>query len=155
MSLENSLENYLKENIPLSVAMGIEVEHASSQRIVLRAPFSNNINHKKTVFGGSLHAVATLACWSLLHVNLVLLEGQKVQLVIARSEVDYLSPVTTDFKAECTMPGAAEWIRFTTTFQKRGKARLKLSSRIPQEGRLCVDYTGVFVALLINENMPL
>lgn len=142
------LEQYLQEHIPISSAMGVTVETASSSHIVLSAPISNNINHKKTVFGGSLHAVATLACWGLLHVNLAEWQEAGVQIVIASSNVAYLAPVDTDFKAECHMPNPAEWDRFKKMLQKKGKARIELHAKIVQKGKLCVNYSGVFVALI-------
>lgn len=141
------LENYLHQHIPISSAIGVKVESASPEKIILTAPFQNNINHKKTVFGGSLHAVATLACWSLLHVNLTELFEDSVQIVIAKSEVDYLAPVASDFKAECLFPDLKAWELFIATFRKKGKARLLLHAKISQNERLCVDYSGVFVAL--------
>ena len=104
INLEKRLEKYLLEHIPISAAMGVKVDRASSTKMVLEAPFANNINHKKTVFGGSLHAVATLACWSLLHYNITERLGDSVQIVIANSKIDYLSPVSKDFKAECCLP---------------------------------------------------
>jgi thioesterase domain-containing protein len=136
------LEEYLHQHIPIASAMGVSVETATSDQIVLKAPLANNINHKKTVFGGSLHAVATLACWSLLHVNL-----EDAQIVIASSEIQYLHPVTRDFQAECRMADRKVWERYVKIFQKKGKARIKLSAMIYQEGKLCVDYSGVFVAI--------
>lgn len=146
MITDIKLEDYLLKHIPISSAMGIEVDKASLSQIVLKAPFSNNINHKKTVFGGSLHAVATLACWSLLHVNLVHL-SDNVQIVISSSEVEYLAPVVSDFKAECHMPDAVEWDRFIKMLKKKGKSRLKLTAKIFQKEQLCVDYSGIFVAI--------
>ena len=148
--MKEKLEKYLLEHIPISAAMGVAVDTASEQKIILKAPISNNINHKKTVFGGSLHAVATLACWSLLHVNLAKNYGESLQIVIASSEISYTSPVTTDFKAECSMPDHAVWDRFTKILQKKGKARINLSGKIYEDGRLCVDYVGTFVARITN-----
>jgi thioesterase domain-containing protein len=142
-----ALEHYLLEHIPITAALGIKVSFVSSEKIVLSAPFDKNINHKQTVFGGSLHAVATLACWGWLHLNL----KERVQIVIAHSEVDYLSPVNTDFEAECHRPDAIEWERFMTIFRRKGKARLTLKAKVVQDGRLCVDYTGTFVALKYSE----
>src|SRR5215204_6245420 len=92
-------EHYLHQHIPISQAMGIQVETASPSTVILYAPFLNNINHKKTAFGGSLHAVATLACWSLLHLHLERLDP--LDLVITQSKVNYLLPVTSDFRAQC------------------------------------------------------
>lgn len=148
---EITLEKYLSEHIPICSAMGIKVDLASSQKIIISAPLSNNINHKKTVFGGSLHAVSTLACWSLLHVNLPEICNKHVQIVIASSEIAYLAPVDFDFKAECCMPDSADWERFTKILQKKGKARIKLSAKIFQGQQLCVDYSGTFVALKTNQ----
>lgn len=143
------LEEYLLKNIPLSSAMGVKVESITSEKIILNAPFLNNINHKQTVFGGSLHAVATLACWSLLHVHLSEIYGNKVQVVIASSEIQYLAPVASDFKAECSMPNIIEWEKFIKIFDKKGKARIKLESKIYKDDQLLVDYSGIFVAIKV------
>ena len=94
-----NLENYLLQHIPLSAAIGVKVEAALSEHVILSAPFLNNINHKNTVFGGSLHAVATLACWSLLYVNLLEMSEKNIQIVIASSEIFYTAPVISDFKS--------------------------------------------------------
>jgi thioesterase domain-containing protein len=145
------LEKYLLKHIPISSSMGVKVDSSSSERVVLKAPFLNNINHKQTVFGGSLHAVATLACWSLLHINLVALFKDPIQIVIASSEIKYLAPVTSDFKAECLHPNIDPWERFLTTLRRKGKARLQLSAKILEKGQLCVDYSGTFVAIVNKE----
>lgn len=144
---EQQLETYLYHQIPLTQAIGIRVEHAALDKVVLFAPLANNINHKHTAFGGSLHAVATLACWSLLYVNLQVINNDPVQIVITRSEIDYLHPVDTDFRAECLMPNKIIWDRFIQILRLKGKARLSLSAKIYHQDRLCVDYRGVFAAL--------
>lgn len=129
------LEKYLHEQIPISSAIGVKVDVVSQEKVVLSAPFLNNINHKQTVFGGSLHAVATLTCWSLLHVNLVELFKDPVQIVIANSEIKYLVPVTSNFKAECLHPHTNVWERFLTILRKKGKARLQLNAKIFEKGQ--------------------
>ncbi len=147
-SKKEKLERYLLENIPISAAMGVKVESASTQKIVLWAPLSNNINHKKTVFGGSLHAVATLACWSLLHVNLDSIGcDSHYQIVIASSQINYFAPIAEDFKANCTMAAPVEWDRFIKILLKKGKSRLNLTAKIYNNKLLCVDYFGTFVAI--------
>ena len=145
-NLESNLENYLLEHIPISKAIGVKVDVASLEKVVLEAPFINNINHKQTVFGGSLHAVATLSCWSLLHVNLKSL-GEDVQIVIASSKIEYLAPVSQDFKAICCQPDNETWQFFLKVLNKKRKARVKLQAKIFQNDKLCVDYSGTFVAI--------
>ncbi len=144
---EQELEAYLYHQIPLTQAIGIRVEQAALDKVILFAPLANNINHKHTAFGGSLHAVATLACWSLLYVNLQAIHHDPAQIVITRSEIDYLHPVDTDFRAECVMPNEIIWNRFIQILRLKGRARLSLSAKIYQQNRLCVDYQGVFAAL--------
>ena len=134
------LKNFLYNSMPLCSAMGIEVVNADPGHVILRAPLQPNINHKMTAFGGSLHSLATLACFSLVHVNV------KGEIVIASSEVEYLAPVTADFQAECKMPDPLEWERFLKIFQKKGRARIKLTSEVWQGDKLCVKFNGAFVA---------
>lgn len=145
--LDDTLETTLLEQIPITSAFGIRVEEASLQKIILSAPFANNINHKKTVFGGSLHAVATLACWSLLHVNMQALFSERIEIVISNSETTYLAPVTSDFRAVCRLSEAKEWDHFIKMLQKKDKGRIQLRAAIFQDDRPAVDYLGTFVAI--------
>ena len=57
-----ALEAFLHEKIPLTRAMGLRVAESSAARLVLEAPLAANVNHLGTAFGGSLHALPTLAC---------------------------------------------------------------------------------------------
>lgn len=144
MPTAKDLEHYLKANIPITDAMGIRVDLATPQKVILSAPYANNINHQKSVFGGSLHAVATLSCWNMLH---LLLYDTSVNIVIASSEIKYLSPVNADFQAECEAPLPQDWDKFLKGLSSKGKARLKLHAKIFHLHKLCVDYSGMFVAM--------
>lgn len=150
--MKKQIEDYLHEYIPISKAMGIAVEEASTDQVILFAPFTNNINHKKTVFGGSLHAVATLACWSLLYVKLKSCHEPEIQengnqIVIAKSEVFYRAPVDEDFKAVCLKPEIESWNFFIKTIKAKNKSRLELHATIHQKEKLCVDYHATFAVL--------
>lgn len=134
------LKKFLYASMPLCSAMQLDVMMAEPDHVILSAPLAPNINHKKTAFGGSLHSVATLACFSLVHVNV------KGEIVIAGSEIEYLAPVTDDFQAECKMPDSFEWDRFLKIFQKKGRARIQLSAEIWQGKQLAVKFKGTFVA---------
>jgi len=138
------IENYLHEQIPLSSAMGVKIVSAGLDGVILSAPFQKNFNHKKTIFGGSLHSLATLACWTYLHFRL---QDQGFELVIQKSEIDYISPVTGDFAAECLAPSDSEWVQFARSLEKKGKGRIHLSAKISQNGMLAVIFHGIFVAL--------
>ena len=144
--MEKQLETYIHKNIPISLAMGIQVKAASPQKVILKVPFENNINHQKTVFGGSLHAAATLACWSLLYLNLKKINEQK-QVIIASSQIDYLLPVDDNFEVECLEPAFDLWQHFIKTLKAKGKARITLYATIKHKEKLAVTYEGMFVAI--------
>lgn len=146
-SNERQLESYLHQHIPISKAIGIKALHASTDKVVLTAPLLNNINHKKTIFGGSLHAVATLACWGLVHINLKN-KNLKNQIVITQSETCYHLPVDSDFNVECVLPDRENWERFIKILTAKKRGRIHLSAHIYHKERLCVSYHATFAAIL-------
>ncbi|WP_286830711.1 MULTISPECIES: YiiD C-terminal domain-containing protein [Kordiimonas] len=146
MKSPEALEDYLYRNIPISEAMGVRVARASTDSISLTAPLQANINHKRTAFGGSLQAVATLACWTLLHVNLRE-DADPSEIVITNSNIDYIRPVTADFTATATLPDGARWQQFLKTFDRHGRARIQLTAHVMQDDDVAIDYTGTFAAL--------
>jgi thioesterase domain-containing protein len=143
----HDLQVYLEDAIPLVKAMGVAVESADRERVVLTAPLAPNTNHQSTAFGGSVAGLATLACWGWLWT--VLREhGIQGQLVVSRSEVDYLKPVTTDFVSTCAAPGGTATEVFLRTLERRGRARLALTATVADSnGVLCARFMGEFVAV--------
>jgi thioesterase domain-containing protein len=138
------LEHYLHDNIPLVQHMQIQVVSYDEHGLVLSAPLAANINHKLTAFGGSLAALATLACWGVLW---LMLEPQPdLHIVVNESHIRYLRPVTGTLVAKCAVPDAVARERFIDTLHRRRKARLQMSSQVIQDGILCSELTGTFVA---------
>lgn len=140
------LQNYLYEHIPLTKSMGIIVQKVTEEEVILEAPIAPNINHKKTVFGGSLHSIATLACWSVIYINVKKLEFP-TEIVIAQSNISYLFPVISNFSAMCRIEDNVNIAKFEKMLEKKGKARLILTAVINQGNKRAVDYEGEFVAL--------
>jgi thioesterase domain-containing protein len=143
---EFGLEPYLYEHIPLSKHLGVRVELANIESVRLAAPLAPNINHRMTGFGGSISAVAILAGWSILWCRLRERTGGH-NIVIQRSTVDYVAPVTSDFTAVCSAPSAADWQRFERTFDQRGRSRIELAVEVHGAGTLAATFSGLFVAL--------
>ena len=59
-------ENFFHDKIPLTRAMGIRVVADDRHRFAIEAPVGLNHNHLQTAFGGSINAVATLAGYGFL-----------------------------------------------------------------------------------------
>jgi thioesterase domain-containing protein len=142
---EARLQVALAREIPLSRAMGIRVASWDGRTVRLAAPIAPNVNHKSTVFGGSLSAAATLAGWSALWL-LLDARGLMEQVVIQDASIAYRHPVTGDFTVECTLPDEEALARFLTTLRERGRARLELVARVASAERELVTFRGRYVA---------
>lgn len=142
----NEIQRYLHEHIPLSAAMHVQVEVASTEQVVLGAPLQPNINHRDTVFGGSACALAILSAWSLLHVKLSM-GGYNTRLVIQRNVMSYEEAIPGDFTAHACSPAMAQWTAFTRMLERKGRARISVSSTLRYEGRDMGRFDGDFVAL--------
>ena len=145
--LTAEVEAYLHSNIPLSAAMGVRVKVATPERVLLFAPLGPNINHHRTVFGGSGVVLATLSAWTLLHVRLVH-ERVDAQLVIQRSSMEYERPIAGDFEAACGFEDEPAWQRFLTMLNRRGRARLTLHAQLLYDSNEMGAFVGDFVAIL-------
>ena len=141
------LENYLHEQIPLTRAMDLSVVE-SGARVVLEAPLAPNANHLGTAFGGSLHTLPTLACYTALW---ILLREHDVEghVVVKRSQASYLQPVTGVLRAVCVRPPAEITARFISDLRRHKRARMELDAIVTsQNERPAVTFIGTFVALI-------
>jgi len=140
------LERYLHEQIPLSAAMQVAVLAATPEQVRLAAPLAPNINHRRTVFGGSAAAVATLAAWGLLHLRLSA-DGFAGRLVIRRSEMDFEQAIAGDFEAEARAPDDGRWERFRSAVARGRSARIEMHATLTFAGAQAGAFAGEFVAL--------
>jgi thioesterase domain-containing protein len=153
LDLTTDLEAYLHSNIPLSAAMGVQVKVATPQRVLLFAPLGPNINHHRTVFGGSGVVLATLSAWTLLHLRLSQ-EHFDAQLVIQRSSMEYERPIAGDFEAVCGLADESAWQRFRLTLERRGRARLTLNAQLLHASHDMGSFVGDFVAMVQPGRRP-
>lgn len=62
-------QDFLYQSIPLTKNMGLEFIEYNGNALQIKAPLSNNINDKGSVFGGSSSALMIIAGWSLININ--------------------------------------------------------------------------------------
>ncbi len=121
------LEQLLHKEIPISQAMGIEVEHLEKNTISIKAPFEKNKNIHNTAFAGSIYTTATLAGWSLL-TNLLRENNLTGSVVLAKAEIRYLRPINSDIVANATLNNLTEIERLVS--DQSSHPRLKIEQRI-------------------------
>lgn len=141
---ESDAETYLHDQIPLTRAMGLRVVAHDESGFVVEAPVSLNSNHLRTAFGGSINALATLAAYGLLWLELRGKPG--VHVVVAESSIRFLRPVHETIRAVCPRPDGEEWAAFRSRFASTGKARITLHVKVVEEGETAAEFEGTFVA---------
>lgn len=146
-SASDYLQTVLHHDIPLTAEMGLEVLEWHEQQLSLHLPLAPNVNHKSTMFGGSLYCGAVLAGWGWLHLRLKEEGIADGHIVIQEGQISYPLPVTGDAVAICPAPDAAVWKRFLAMYRRHGRARLTLDTRILNTGRddEAVRFTGQYV----------
>src|SRR3954470_17920982 len=116
-------EKFLHEQIPITRAMGLRIVANDENGFVLEAPVALNSNHLRTAFGGSINAVATLAAYGFLWLEL---NEAAAHVVVAESSIRFLRPVRETIRAICLRPDANVLTEFRNDFAKKRKARITL-----------------------------
>ncbi|MGH8437969.1 MAG: YiiD C-terminal domain-containing protein [Pseudomonas sp.] len=141
------LESVLHGDIPLTREMGLQVLDWQHQQLRLQLPLAANVNHKSTMFGGSLYCAAVLVGWGWLHLRLREAGIDDGHIVIQEGQISYPLPVTGAAIAVCAAPEEKVWERFIATYQRRGRARLNLHTRVSNAGsdEAAVQFSGQYV----------
>ena len=140
---EFDAEQYFHQQIPITRAMGVRVVTHDENEFIVEAPVALNSNHLRTAFGGSINAVATLAAYGLLWLEL---RDHGVHVVVAESSIRFLRPVRETIQAICLGPEPDKWAAFQTRFAEKGKAHITLRVNVVEKGKTAAEFEGIFVA---------
>ncbi|MEM9302310.1 MAG: YiiD C-terminal domain-containing protein [Pseudomonadota bacterium] len=139
------LQAFFEAEIPISVPMGLQVVVLKPGSIQLMAPLAANRNDKHTAFGGSIASMLLMAGWGLLHVELRRRELE-ASVVIQKSEFLYHRPVDGVITAYCDLPSEDQWTRFISGLERRGRARIAMTSWVAGPDCAAVTMDGRYVA---------
>ena len=136
-------EKFLHEQIPITRAMGLRVVGKDEAGFTVEAPVALNSNHLRTAFGGSINAVATLAAYGFLWLEL---NDAAAHVVVAESSIRFLRPVHETIRATCVWPNADTLAVFRRQFSEKGKGRIMLRVKVTEAGETAAEFDGRFVA---------
>jgi thioesterase domain-containing protein len=142
MTLQD-VEEYFHEQIPITRAMGLRVVASERNEFIIEAPVALNSNHLRTAFGGSINAIATLAAYGFLWMEL---NDAAAHVVVAESSIRFLRPVRETIRAVCRRPAADEVAAFQAQFAAKGKARIELRVSVVEAEEIAAEFQGRFVA---------
>ena len=140
------LESTMRRLIPITRAMEITVSEYQRNRVVMKAPLAQNINHMGTAFGGSLNALGMLTGWAILH---MLLKDQQIQarILIREGTASYLTPVEQDFEAICDVARESLLDQALEVLKRKGRATIELAAQIRCGGKVAMRFHGSFVMI--------
>lgn len=141
------LQGVLHRDIPITREMGVGVISWDQHRLQLSLPLAPNVNHKHTLFGGSLYCGAVLAGWGWLYLRLREAGIDDGHIVVHEGLARYPQPVTGDARVICEPPEDSAWTRFMAVYERRGRARLALQTQVMNPGseEAAVLFAGQFV----------
>ena len=132
--MDEDLQSYIYDHIPIVKNNLFTIEVAQSPYIEVKGRFADHINHRNSVFGGSLSTALILCSWATLRQILITRGIDNGVIVIQSQTVNFDKPVTGDFTA-CVAPIHEDRLRrFIAMLGKFGKARLKMESFVTHEG---------------------
>src|SRR3954463_15470198 len=136
-------EKFLHEQIPITRAMGLRVVAHDDAGFTVEAPVALNSNHLRTAFGGSINAVATLAAYGLVWIEL---NDAAAHVVVAESSIRFLRPIRETIHATCLPPDDKSLDKFRNDFAEKRKARITLRVNVIEAGEIAAEFEGQFVA---------
>ena len=123
--------------------MGLRVVANDENGFVVEAPVALNSNHLRTAFGGSINAIATLAAYGFLWLEL---KEAAAHVVVAESSIRFLRPVRVTIRALCLRPTSEDLEAFRAQFAAKRKARIVLRVNVIESGETAAEFEGSFVA---------
>lgn len=144
------LQQYVYEHIPIIKTNNFKIEVKDKNIVCVKGSYQEHINHRESVFGGSLSTALTLSAWGYVRLLMEDKNLAKAIIVIKRQEVEYLKPVTKDFVSYSKPVEPEALTKFFTTLTKFKKARLNIEAYVThaEDGDILTNFQGEFVVVL-------
>lgn len=144
------LQDYIYDHIPVVGVNRFEIAAIDGDVVSVRGNYDLHINHRNSVFGGSIGTATTLASWAQVRMFMEH-EGlaEKAVIVVQRHTVEFLLPVLSDFTAKGLEIGAADKEKFMSILGRHKRAKLELSAELRDDkGLVCARANGIFAVFL-------
>lgn len=139
------LNRRILKEFPLARHIGIEVESAADDALVLSAPFAPNANHNGSAFGGSQFCIAVLTGWAWA-TRYLAARQTAADAVIQESTIRYLNPAYGALRATLQTPAPDRVEKFRKMLRRAGRGRIRLHIHVHDGSTLATEFEGVFAA---------
>ena len=134
-----ALQHKIRASIPLAEAMQFSIVELNPRSILVQAPLEPNVNIHGTGFAGSLYSLAILTGWAL-STHIMELNQMRGELVVAKAEIKYRSPVTGTIR--CFARTSEEDCEvFLRGFKSKSSGKLELAIEVGESGNAILQAT--------------
>lgn len=145
--MAEDLQQYIYEHIPIIKQNNFTINLDPEEHILVHGQYLEHINHRNSVFGGSLSTSLILSAWA--YARKIVQDhncGQTI-IVIQSQEVKYLEPVTQDFLSYALEVSSAEVNKLIGMLNKFSKSRIAIEAVLTHEGGgpTLASFRGEFV----------
>ena len=137
------LRRRIRDEFPLARHIGIDVELAADEQVVLSAPFEPNINHNGSAFGGSQFCLAVLTGWAWA-TRYLAARQVSADAAIQESTIRYLTPAHGPLRAILQPPLPEDVEKFRRMLRRAGRGRVRLNVDVQSGATLVTHFHGVF-----------
>jgi thioesterase domain-containing protein len=140
------LQQYIYEHIPVIRQNNFTVAD-ENDCIEVCGKFSDHINHRNSVFGGSLSTAMILSAWAYVRKIIIDCDCSDTIIVIQSQDVKFIDPVTKDFCAISVPKTGEEKKKLIDTLNRFGKSRINVRSIVTHlgGGAKLAEFKGDFV----------
>lgn len=141
---ELEFQQFLHKNIPITHKMGVEVVELNPSRVRILARLEPNLNPHGTAFGGSINTVMLICGWSTVFINVIDFDVNS-HIVIRKNSIEYLSPITSDIIAECSIENQENLKKLVAGYKKFGRAKIDLTVVCMDRTKIAAKFKGQYV----------
>jgi len=151
------LQTYIETHIPIVKANRLVVLKAEADGISIGGKLADHVNHRDSVFGGSLSTALILAAWARVRVWTDTFDPVAV-IVISEQVVKFTLPVLADFTAFSRPVKEEVLVKAMNHLRRFGIARFTVRAAVSHRGGSDVraEFSGEFVVVSqAAKNTPL
>lgn len=141
------LQQYIYDHIPIVEKNRFVIARDDRGLIVVTGSLRDHVNHRSSVFGGSLSTALILCAWANLRQLLLSQTIAGPVIVIQSQTVEFTHPVLSDFQAVLDPPSESEVSSFLAKLTRFGKSRIEVKAVITGVGLTAplATFQGQFV----------
>ena len=143
--ISERLNQFFDKHLPITDYLGLRVDEYDGKSLTLYAPLGPSLNDKLTAFGGSLYCVCVMSAWGMVYLKTLERGINGANIMVSNANITYRAPVDTAIRAVCNSPVDDSMEKFFCHFEEKGKAKIKLTSRIEIDGKTAVAFEGEYV----------